>query len=220
MKDHPIFKLRNDCYDCTECPLGRRKVDGEDPHVFGTGRVNAKIVFVGEAPGKNEVLARKPLVGRAGTFYEEKILRVAGIERHKVFTTNAVLCRPNAQNRTPIDAEIDLCRSHLDAQICLIDPLLLVTLGNVPLFSVCERKGITKVRGELRWSRRWSNGKIYPVLPMLHPAYCLRGSGIADMQRDAEFLGKLAEAIRNKEELDSYFEVEEDVQVSIQKFSL
>ena len=78
-----IYDLKNKCYECQNCPLGRRTVDGMDPHVFANGNVNAKIIFIAEAPGKNEVIQRIPLVGRAGKFYEEKILKVAGIERKK-----------------------------------------------------------------------------------------------------------------------------------------
>jgi uracil-DNA glycosylase family 4 len=155
-----------------------------DPHVFGSGNVNARVMFVGEAPGADEVIQKKPL--------EDRILAPAGLRRSQVYTTNAVLCRPNEKNRTPLPTEIDICRFHLDAQILLVNPSLIVTLGNAPLFAVCETTGITKKRGSPRWSREWSNGECVPVLPMFHPAYCLRGSGLEEMAKDVEQLRRFS----------------------------
>jgi len=186
-----VLELKQKCYDCKECPLGRKLVDNLDPHVFAGGYVKSDVFFVGEAAGKNEQLLKRPFVGRAGQFFDNRILGVAGIERRNVFTTNAVNCRPNEKNRTPLPAEVEICRHHLDAQICLLEPKLLVTLGNVPLFSVCETKGITKRRGKLVWSREWSNGKRIPTFPIFHPSYCLRGSGLTEMKADALMIGQL-----------------------------
>jgi len=181
-----IYELKDKCYSCQECPLGKRTVDGLDPHVFANGHVKlGGIFFVAEAPGGEEVKLKKPLVGRAGKFYDSKILQASGLKRNEIFTTNAVLCRPNEKNRTPLPAEIEICRQHLDAQICLLEPKLLVTMGNVPLYSVCECTGIKSQRGKVRWSREWSSGVRVPVLPVFHPAYCLRGSGLSEMAADA-----------------------------------
>lgn len=201
-----ILELRRACYECRDCPLGRRLVEGLDPHVFAAGNVRSKIVFIAEAPGANEVVAKTPLIGRAGKFFDKKILEVAGIRREKIYITNTVLCRPNEKNRNPLPAEIEECRQHLDAQVCLVDPVLLVVFGNVPLGGVCETYGITKKRGKLIWSREWSNGKKYPTLPMFHPSYNIRGSGLKETQIDAEYLGRLANDIRNGE---TNWEVEE-----------
>ncbi len=201
-----VLKLKKNCYDCRECPLGKKKVDGLDPHVFAGGYVKSDIFFVGEAPGKNEQLIRRPFVGRAGKFFDTKILGVAGIERSNVFITNSVLCRPNEKNRTPLPAEIEICRTHLDAQICLLNPKLLVTLGNVSLYSVCETKGITKMRGKLTLSREWSNGNKIPTLPIFHPAYVLRGSGLSEMKEDALFLGNLFKFLQNDGNLMDIYE--------------
>jgi len=196
--EHPIFDLQRRCYECCECVLGRRAVDGADPHVFGSGNVNAEIMFVGEAPGADEVRMKRPLVGRSGQFYESRILEPAGLRRSEVYTTNAVLCRPNEKNRTPFPTEMELCAPHLDAQILLVKPRLIVTLGNAPLFAVCGTTGITKKRGRLRWSKAWSDGEAIPVLPMFHPAYCLRGSGLKEMEEDVATLRKLSGMARAK----------------------
>jgi len=195
MKQHRIYEIQQQCYECQKCPLGQKRVDGHDPHVFGSGHVNADFMFVGEAPGADEVRLKRPLVGRSGCFYENRILKGIELERSHVYTTNAVLCRPNEKNRTPFPGEIELCRNHLDAQILLINPKLIITLGNAPLYSVCEVRGITKKHGVLRWSRVWSDGRRIPVFPMFHPAYCLRGSGLTEMADDISKLKKLASGL-------------------------
>lgn len=192
---HKIYELQQQCHECRRCPLGQKQVDGQDPHVFGSGHVNATVMFVAEAPGAEEVRLGRPLVGRSGQFYENRILKGAGLERSQVYTTNAALCRPNEKNRTPFPGEMEICRDHLDAQILLVRPRLIVTLGNAPLYSVCETQGITKKRGSLRWSRPWSDGRRVPVLPMFHPAYCLRGSGLKEMAEDIEKLGRWARGL-------------------------
>ena len=148
-------------------------------------------MFLGEAPGKDEVIRRIPLIGAAGRFFERNILGPAGLDRTKVYITNAVLCRPNERNRTPFLGEIAECRAHLDAQVLLVLPRLIVTLGNVPLYSVCEEQGIMKKRGILRWSRQWSDGHRVAVFPMLHPAYVLRNSGTLEMSEDVKQLSAL-----------------------------
>jgi DNA polymerase len=149
-------------------------------------------MFVGEAPGHDETVHRVPLIGKAGQFFERSILTPAGLDRQGVYITNSVLCRPNEKNRTPFLGEIEECREHLDAQVLLVSPKLIVALGNAPLYAVCDDQGITKKRGSLRWSRPWSDGRTVPVLPMFHPAYCLRGSGLEETRQDAAFLAKLA----------------------------
>ena len=204
MLKEKILRLKEKCYSCTNYSLGRKTVDGLDPHVFGSGNVVADIMFVGEAPGSQEVIDKRPLVGRAGQFYNEKILKIAGLERKEVYITNAAMCRPNEKNRNPLLAELEACLYLLDAQIVLVDPKLIVTFGNIPLYSVCDipPAGITKRRGQFTHSRKWSNGKEYLVFPMLHPSYCLRGSGLKEMQTDALKLGEIALSIKNRGEIN------------------
>ena len=180
MTDHEVFRLRQACYDCRDCPLGRRLICDLDPHVFASGHVGARIMFVGEAPGREEVEQKVPLVGRAGKFFEDHILAPAGLARKVVYITNSVLCRPDENNRTPFPGEIEECRKHLDAQVLMVSPKLIVALGNSLLYSLCEEQRITRSRGKLRWSRPWSDGRRILVLPMFHPAYCLRGSGLEE----------------------------------------
>ena len=176
-------------------------VDGFDPHVFASGKPTAALMFVGEAPGREETVRRIPLVGTAGQFFERNVLVPAGIDRREVYITNSVLCRPNDKNRTPFLGEIEECRDHLDAQVLLVSPKLIVVLGNAPLYAVCDDQGITKKRGTLRWSRAWSDGRKIPVLPMFHPAYCLRGSGLEETRQDVTLLSRLAGEIAAGKEI-------------------
>lgn len=169
-------------------------MEGFDPHVFSSGKPNADLMFVGEAPGRTEVEQRRPFVGTAGQFFERSILFPSGLERNSVYITNSVLCRPTA-NRTPFFGEIEECLEHLDAQVLLVSPKLIVTLGSVALFGVCAEQGITKKRGALRWSRQWSDGRRVPVLPMFHPAYCLRGLGLTETTQDVQLLASLVAAL-------------------------
>lgn len=195
-----IYELKEKCYSCKKCPLGQELVDGEDPHVFANGRVPSDIVAIAEAPGKDEVINKVPLIGRSGQFYNTKILSGAGLTREEVYTTNTCHCRPPG-NRNPFPVEIELCREILDAELCLNNPKLIITLGNIPLLGTCETTGITKKHGELMLSRVWSNNKQYVVFPMFHPSYCLRGSGLKEMDEDIEKLKTLVTKIKNGEEI-------------------
>jgi uracil-DNA glycosylase len=197
-----LLDLQGKCYECRRCPLGEKTVEGLDPHVFACGNPQSSLMFVAEAPGKTEVESRIPLTGAAGQFFERSILDPAGLDRSKVYITNAVLCRPNERNRTPFLGEIVECRVHLDAQIMLVSPKLVVTMGNAPLYAVCEEQGITKKRGHgLIMSIPWSDGRRVPVLPMLHPAYNLRGSGLDETRQDVELLGRLASDLASGKEI-------------------
>jgi uracil-DNA glycosylase family 4 len=193
-----IYKLKEKVCACTACPLGRDLVDGLDPHVFACGRVPSKIMLVGEAPGADEQKLKKPFVGRAGQFLMNNILATAELQRDDIYITNSIMCRPE-NNGKPLPAELKLCRPHLDAQIVLNDPKLIVAFGNYAIQQLCDRTGITKLRGKLLNSREWSNGKVYSVFPMFHPSYNLRGNGHEETKRDAETLRGYAKLIANGE---------------------
>ncbi|MCF0247281.1 MAG: uracil-DNA glycosylase [Synergistes sp.] len=150
---------------CRACPLAetRTKV------VFGSGDPNSKLLFIGEGPGADEDEQGVPFVGRAGQLLTE-ILKAAGISRDEVFITNIVKCRP-PENRVPTPAETVTCDKHLQTQIMLINPLLIVLLGNTPTHWILQtNEGISKVRG------RWFNWRGAAVMPMFHPSYLLRNA--------------------------------------------
>ena len=150
---------------CRACPLAetRTKV------VFGDGDPDSRLMFIGEGPGADEDAQGIPFVGRAGQLLTQ-ILTAAGISRREVYITNIVKCRP-PENRVPTPAETVLCDKHLQTQIMLINPALIVLLGNTPARWILQTsEGITKLRG------RWFEWRGAAVMPMFHPSYLLRNA--------------------------------------------
>jgi len=198
-----LLNLKKECGSCQKCSLGTKLVEGLDPHVFSNGKVPCDIMVVAEAPGKTECEQKKPLVGKSGQFYNTKILGSVGLTRMDVYTTNSCLCRPDEKNRKPAPEELDACFPFLAHQVNIINPKLIITLGVIPLYSVCDLSpsGITKIHGQLRWSRDF-NGKMVPVFPMFHPSYCLRGSGLKEMDEDISKLKYYISMIKLGQKLD------------------
>lgn len=135
--------------------------------VFGEGKTDAKIMFIGEAPGAQEDQEGRPFVGRSGKLLD-KILEACELSREDVYITNIVKCRP-PENRTPKPEERDYCMSYLRAQVQLIKPDVIVTLGAAATQGLIDpRARITRMRG--RW-QEWNGVK---VMPTFHPAALLR----------------------------------------------
>ncbi|MDO4987658.1 MAG: uracil-DNA glycosylase [Synergistes sp.] len=156
---------RQKALSCRQCPLSetRSKV------VFGDGDPDSKLMFIGEGPGADEDAEGMPFVGRAGKLLTQ-ILTAAGISRQDVYITNIVKCRP-PENRVPSPQETVLCNKHLQTQIMLINPALIVLLGNTPTRWIMQtNEGITKLRG------RWYDWRGIRVMPMFHPSYLLRNA--------------------------------------------
>jgi DNA polymerase len=131
--------------------------------VFGVGNPEARVVLVGEAPGKNEDLKGEPFVGAAGQLLNE-LLGEAGLDRRDVYIANVLKCRPPG-NRDPEQSEIETCTPFLREQIRVIDPVVLVTLGNFATKLVLKTDvGITRLHGKLQMAGR------FKVLPVYHPA--------------------------------------------------
>lgn len=137
--------------------------------VFGDGNPHSKLLFIGEGPGADEDSQGLPFVGRAGQLLTQ-ILTAAGISRKDVYITNIVKCRP-PENRVPTPEEMVICDQHLQTQIMLINPALIVLLGNTPTRWILKTgEGITKIRG------KWFEWKGIAVMPMFHPSYLLRNA--------------------------------------------
>ena len=148
---------------CERCGLCKSRTNT----VFGEGKLNSKLMLVGEGPGEDEDKTGRPFVGRAGQLLD-KILIAAKIDRQAAYVANVVKCRP-PNNRTPTQAEILKCGEFLEAQIALIKPKILVALGNTPLkFFLKVSGGITKLRGQ------WQMWHGVPLFAMFHPSYLLR----------------------------------------------
>ncbi|MGH8875327.1 MAG: uracil-DNA glycosylase, partial [Acidimicrobiia bacterium] len=137
--------------------------------VVGVGSPTADLMFIGEAPGRNEDLQGEPFVGAAGDLLNQ-LLDEVGIGRDQVYIANVLKCRP-PNNRDPQPDEIELCKGYLSEQLRLIDPRLVVTLGNFATKLLLKTEtGITRLRGT---SYRWWRGK--QLVPTYHPAAALRG---------------------------------------------
>jgi len=117
--------LRTTALACTKCPLA----EGRTQVVFGVGDPRASLLFVGEGPGHEEDLAGEPFVGRSGKLLDRLMLEEIGLTRAQCYIANVVKCRP-PKNRDPAPVEIESCRPYLEEQIRLINPSVVVTLGN------------------------------------------------------------------------------------------
>jgi DNA polymerase len=155
--------LRSEALDCTKCGLCKTRTQV----VFGVGRVDAPLLFVGEAPGEDEDLQGEPFVGRAGQLLTKTLAKL-GVERRRVHIANILKCRPPG-NRTPAAEEMLACFPWLDRQIAAIRPKVLCALGNIAVQALLETKtGITRLRG------KYAEARGVRVLPAFHPAYVLR----------------------------------------------
>jgi DNA polymerase len=158
-----LLTIREDIGDCIRCKLhkGRTKI------VFGDGHPNAKLVFIGEGPGRDEDLQGLPFVGRAGKLLT-RMIEAMGLKRSDVYICNVVKCRP-PENRAPEKDEVAACSPFLIRQIDLISPQVIVTLGSIATQTVLETiSGISGLRG------RWQEFRGIKLMPTYHPAYLLR----------------------------------------------
>jgi DNA polymerase len=156
--------LREYIGDCTRCRLcrGRKKL------VFGEGSGRARLVFVGEAPGREEDIEGRPFVGEAGKLLTRIIENGMGIGRKDVYICNIIKCRP-PNNREPEKDEIETCLPFLEEQIRIIDPEVICTLGRIAAQALLMKDfHMTQERGQ------WFSYVDIPVMPTFHPAYLLR----------------------------------------------
>lgn len=177
----PLEQIRADVEACHRCPLA----DGRTQTVFGDGNPDARVLIVGEAPGKNEDLQGIPFVGAAGKYLNE-LLAIAGLKREDVFIANVLKCRPPG-NRDPRPEEIELCTPYLREQTRTINPEFIVTLGNFSTkFILKTEVGITRLHGKLQQAGR------FKVFPIFHPAAALYdGSKRVALKDDFATLGEL-----------------------------
>ncbi|MGD9031667.1 MAG: uracil-DNA glycosylase [Desulfobacteraceae bacterium] len=155
--------LRKYIGDCKRCKLGY----GRTNLVFGEGSPQARLVFVGEGPGREEDQAGLPFVGEAGRLLN-KIINAMGLSREEVYICNVVKCRP-PKNRDPEGDEIETCLPFLKEQLNLIRPQVICTLGRIAVQALLGKDfKITRERG------RWHSFMDIPLMPTYHPAYLLR----------------------------------------------
>lgn len=148
---------------CERCRLAESRTN----IVFGVGNPQAKLVFVGEAPGANEDKEGYPFVGAAGKLLDELLITVLSLTRKEIYICNVNKCRP-PNNRDPLPEEIAACRPYLMKQLALIKPLVICTLGNFATRAVLEQKVyISRVHGQVVAMPG------YKVFPSYHPAAAL-----------------------------------------------
>jgi DNA polymerase len=170
---HDLQSYHDTLKDCQKCALAASRTQV----VCGSGNPQAKIMFVGEAPGYYEDREGIPFVGAAGKLLD-RLLQEIGLQRQEIFITNVIKCRP-PQNRDPRPEEVEACQPHLFHQITLIKPQVICTLGNFATQLLLGKKvGITKVRGQ------HFQVKDFFVFPMLHPAAALHREHFQQTIRD------------------------------------
>lgn len=172
----PLGAVAAEAATCTRCRLAESRTQV----VFGMGNPSADLLLVGEGPGADEDAAGLPFVGRSGKLLDRIMAEEMGLTRADCYIANMVKCRPPA-NRDPRPDEMAACRGWLDTQLDLVDPRVVVTLGNVATRTLLgRREGITQLRGR---AYPWE-GRV--VIPTYHPSAALRGTAgaMAGMRAD------------------------------------
>jgi DNA polymerase len=161
---------------CTACRLSETRTNV----VFGVGSPASGLLFVGEGPGRDEDLQGEPFVGRSGRLLDRLVLEELGLRRDAFYIANVVKCRPPG-NRDPLPDEVAACAGFLEGQLAILDPRVVVSLGNVATRVLLgTEESISTLRGRAHaWRGR-------TLVPTFHPAYALRGGGavVAQMRAD------------------------------------
>jgi uracil-DNA glycosylase len=190
--DDSLEKIAAEVRGCPLCKLARTRKNA----VPGEGQLSAKILFIGEAPGRSEDEKGRPFVGAAGRVLDN-LLKKAGIERSQVFITNIVKCRP-PNNRVPKEDELTACRPYLDRQIALIKPKVICILGRTAYSSLLGGSSITANRGKIL---KRAGQKYFLTF---HPAAVIYNKGLLSVL-EAD-LKKLAVEINKDEEREASLE--------------
>jgi DNA polymerase len=164
-KKQKLGALKKEFAKCTRCPLAKQ---GRQNVVFGHGNPEAKLMFIGEGPGRDEDIQALPFVGRAGKLLT-KIIEAMGLKRADIYISNVVKCRP-PNNRAPLPNESQTCKSSiLHKEIEIIQPKIICTLGATATQEILEKPiSISKIRGAFI-----PIGDLL-LMPTFHPAYLLR----------------------------------------------
>lgn len=186
-----LEELRHEMLTCHKCPLGKTRTN----LVFGVGAPMANLMFVGEAPGRDEDIQGEPFVGRAGQLLT-KIIEAIGLKRSDVYIANVLKCRPPG-NRNPLPEEIALCMPYLLKQIGMIQPKVLCALGTFAAQTLLNTKApVGTLRG------KFHDYQSIPMMVTFHPAYLLRNPNDKakvweDMKKVRDILGELAQKKSN-----------------------
>ncbi len=182
-----LDEIRSELENCRRCPLceGRKNI------VFGVGNPDARLVFVGEAPGREEDERGEPFVGEAGRLLD-RILFAMGMKREEVYICNVEKCRP-PRNRDPQPEEIEACEPYLKRQLAAIRPQVIVALGKFAAQTLLrDQTPISRLRGH------WREYQGIPLLPTFHPAFLLRNP--ASKREVWEDMKQVMERLRQERE--------------------
>ena len=179
--------IQQDIKICKKCELCNTRNNA----VPGIGDKNADVVFIGEAPGKNEDLHGEPFIGTAGKRLDDA-LENAGLTRSSVYITNIVKCRP-PNNRVPNDTEKSMCNNYLEEELRIINPKIICLLGNTSFYSILGGKEISKNHGQIVYK----NNRVYFIT--FHPAATIYNQKLLDVfKNDIKKLVNELQKIKNK----------------------
>ena len=184
-------KIKDEIVGAKDSPLYNYRVKNKYFPVIGQGSHSAKIMFIGEAPGRNEAETGRPFCGAAGYVLDE-LLASAGLDRKEVYITNIVKDRP-PENRDPLPNEIDFYAPFLDRQIEIIKPEIIATLGRFSMAYIIKKfglefelKSISAIHGKI-FETETSYGKI-KIIPLYHPAVAVYGTNKEILKKDFAIL--------------------------------
>jgi DNA polymerase len=185
-----LQKIKQQVTKCTKCELSKTR----NKSVPGKGNYKADVIFVGEAPGKNEDMKGEPFIGIAGKKLT-MALESAGVTREEVYITNIVKCRP-PKNRVPTTDERNTCQNYLEKEIDIIKPKIICVLGNTAFNSLLNGNEITKFRGKIAKK----NNQLYFL--SVHPAATIYNQKlISVLKKDMIKLFKLIKELKNQREI-------------------
>ncbi len=190
-----LRKIKEEVISCSKCPLSDYRNRNNYYPVIGEGDHNAKIVFIGEAPGLQEAKSGRPFCGRAGKILDE-LLDSVGIKREEVYITNILKDRP-PDNRNPKGEEIEACVPFLDRQIKAINPEIICTLGNFATRYIFKRyglgdklQGISKIHGNVfslvsgKQDSLFDKRGVEKIVAFYHPAVATYNINMKDVLKD------------------------------------
>jgi uracil-DNA glycosylase len=182
-KDQQLLYIAHLVGECHKCDLYKTAIN----HVPGSGNPNADIVFIGEAPGAQEDKQGLPFVGNSGKLLD-KLLNTISVPRTDVFICNILKHRP-PENRDPLPEELKVCTPYLKAQLKIIKPKIIITLGRFAMNYFFPGESISKIRGQVR-NIIWQELPL-TIIPVYHPSAGLRnGAMLKSLQDDFLSIGK------------------------------
>jgi len=192
-KKKDLEEIRKLVENCKNCNLYKTR----NKTVFGEGSLNARIMLIGEAPGHNEDIQGRPFVGKAGKILDD-LLDSIDLKRSNVYITNILICRP-PKNRNPLKKEINRCIKYLDLQINIIQPNILVPMGNFSTSYILNKfdlkvDKISNIHGKIyKIHNKLHNIKI---IPLYHPAFAIYNKNIKNtLFTDFKFIKKVLDKI-------------------------